>query len=441
MNEIARREFIASMARQCLGVSLLPVLGQAASASGVAASVGGAGPRIPATVPTAKSVIYLFMSGGMSHLDTFDPKPDNRDVQGPVESIATRAAGVRVSEWLPKLAANSDKYAIVRSLHHTQGNHEPGQYKVRTGYELRPDLIHPSLGAWAVKTGPRLNASLPGYVRVGGLAGHPANGFFEVATAPLPILKPDSGLQNGRLREGMTPERFHRGLALSRELDDTFVKRLGQQPRVRAYSDLYDDAVRMMSSSDIDAFDLRKEPAALRERYGKTNFGDGCMLARRLVERGVRFVEVDHGGWDTHVDNHKGVKGNCPPLDDALSALLADLESRGMLESTLVVVATEFGRTPEIDKNAGRNHHPIAYSCLLAGGGVRGGQVYGETDKNGHAVSKDPVTVLDFNATIAHAMGLPLTEGLAPAPGAQKFTITGKDTQPDKGRPIHLLFA
>ena len=439
MQDIARREFILKLARRCLGVSVLPALtrsvlaggtGQAAVAAAADAATGG----------KAKSVIYLFMSGGMSHLDTFDPKPDNKDVQGPVGAIRTREAGVRLTEWLPKLAAQTNQYAMVRSVHHTQGNHQPGQYKLRTGYELRPDLTHPSLGAWAMKLGKRLNPSLPGYVRVGGLAGHPAHGFFEVSTAPLPILKPDAGLQNGRLRDGMTRAEFDRNLDLAHQLDEPFVQRYQEQPAVRAYSDLYDDAVRMMTSKDLDAFDLRKEPADLRERYGKTNFGAGCMLARRLVERGVRFIEVDHGGWDTHVDNHKGVREACGPMDDAVAALLNDLEARGLLASTLVVLATEFGRTPEIDQNAGRNHHPAAYTCLLAGGGVQGGRVYGETDDRGHAVKKDPVTVLDFNATIAHAMGLPLHEALAPAAGGQRFSIAGKDTQPDKGKPIAALF-
>jgi len=428
MEEMGRRQFLLTMARRCLGVSLLQMVG----GSPALAAPGGKGGG-------AKSVIYLFMSGGMSHLDTFDPKPDNREVQGPVGSVKTRGSGVMVSEWLPQLAAQGHQYAILRSLHHTQGNHEPGTYKMRTGYEMRPDLIHPSLGAWTMQVGQRLNPSLPGYVRVGGLAGHPANGFFEVKTAPLPILKPDAGLQNGRLLDGVSQAEFQRNLELSRLLDQSFVQRYKQRS-VQAYSDLYDDAVRMMTSKDLEAFNLGWETTELREKYGKTNFGAGCLLARRLVEHGVRFVEVDHGGWDTHIDNHKGVRESCGPLDQAVSALLNDLEARGLLQSTLVVLATEFGRTPELDQNAGRNHHPIAFSCLLAGGGIRGGQVYGETDERGHAVKKDPVTVLDFNATIAHALGLPLGAALAPEVGAQKFTIVGKDTAPDKGKPLVQLF-
>lgn len=434
MNEIARREFVLSTARRCLGVSLLPCGGGVASLAEEASTS-----RQPAPNTKARSVIYLFMKGGMSHLDTLDPKPETTDVQGPVAAIATSVPGTAVTEWLPKLAQRADMCALVRSLHHTQGNHEPGQYKMLTGYEQRADLIHPSVGAWSMRLAGRNNPRLPGYVRVGGLAGHPANGFFEVKYAPLPIAKPDAGLQNGRLRDGMTPESFRRNLDLAAALDRPSVGRY-DQPRVRAYADLYEDAVRMMASSDIDAFDIAKEAAETRDAYGRSAFGAGCLLARRLVERGVRFVEVDHGGWDTHVDNHKGVREACVDLDSVLSALLDDLKSRGLLDSTLVVLVTEFGRSPEIDQNAGRNHHPLAFSCLMAGGGVRGGQVYGTTDATGHRVASDPVTVYDFNATIGYALGLPLEDAFAPTPMGQKFSIIGKDTAPVKGRPVLTLF-
>ncbi len=418
---------MADVAGKLLGVSLCPTVPHVLAAETL---TGGA---------SAKSVIYLFMSGGMSHIDTFDPKPENPDVQGPISSIATRSPELRISEHLPELAKCSQLYSVVRSLHHTQGNHEPGTYKMRTGYEQRPDLIHPSLGAWVSKLSLANKSSLPKYLRVGGLAGHPANGFFEVAHAPLPMMKANEGLQNGRLREGMSPAEFERNLDVSRALDAAFVDRY-PTPNVKAYVDLYDQATRMMESEEIAAFDIRREPAELREKYGNDSFGNGCLLARRLVEHGVRFIEVDHGSWDTHIDNHKGVQEASVGLDRGLSVLLADLSDRGLLESTLVVVATEFGRTPEIDQNLGRNHSPVGFSCLLAGGGIRGGDVYGATDANGHRVEKDGVTVYDFNSTIAHALGLPINEALAPTTDGQKFSIAGKDTATEKGKPLLALF-
>jgi len=388
---------------------------------------------------TAKSVIYLFMKGGMSHIDTFDPKPAKPDIQGPVKPISTKIPGVQFTEYLPKLAKRANLFSVVRSLHHTQGNHEPGTYKMRTGYELRPDLIHPSLGAWVSKLSRESRSSLPQYIRSGGLAGHPANGFFEVAHAPLPVMKPDAGLQNGRLREGMSEEDFRRNLNLARKLDADFVEKY-PTPDVNAYVDLYDQATRMMQSDEIAAFDIRKEPTELRDAYGKDSFGAGCLLARRLVEHGVRFVEVDHGGWDTHIDNHKGVQEASVALDRAVSTLLDDLQSRGLLKTTLVALVTEFGRTPEIDVNLGRNHSPVGFSCLLAGGGIRGGDTYGATDAHGHRVESDGVTVPDFNTTIAHALGVPGNRALAPSPDGQKFAIAGKDTSPEQGRPLLDLF-
>ncbi len=441
----ARRDFLLGAARKCLGVSLLPwaLPGVGAFGGDGATSAAGTGAGL-APEPTATSVIYLFMRGGMSHIDTFDPKPETPEVQGPVDSIATRTPGVRFTEWLPGLAGISDRFAVVRSLHHTQGNHGAGTYKMRTGYEQRPDLNHPAVGAWASRlaeeTGrPAPNTDLPRYVRVGGLAGHPVNGFFDVKHAPLPILNARDGLPNGRLRPDMTPETFRRDLDLAADLDANFLKRY-RAPNANAYAGLYAEAARMMRSDDLVAFDVMKEPGEVRERYGKGGFGEGCLLARRLVESGVRFVEVDLGGWDTHTDNHKGVQGLCGALDQTLTVLLEDLRRRGLLDTTLVVLTTEFGRTPKIDDNGGRNHSPIGYTSLLAGGGIRGGAVHGATDARGHHVADAPTSVLDFNATVGHALGLPVELPIEAFAGSQRFTLAGKDTAPVKGAPLLDLF-
>lgn len=419
--DLSRRRFVESLASGLLGVTVSPL----AFGANAVTSRG-----------TAKNIIYLFMEGGMSHLDTFDLRPDYPDIQGPVNGIKTNVPGIHVCEHLPKLAGHMDKLAQVRSLSHTQGNHEPGQYHVRTGYELDSGVIkHPALGSWVTKLSDRLNPAMPPYVRVGGLGGHPANGFFSVDNGPLPISDPSAGLQNSRLRDGLDRETFGKHLDLAAKLDSRFRTRHAGSKQTGAYTELYAEAVRLMASKDLDGFDIAQEFKETRDAYGDSPFGAGCLLARRLAERGVRFVEVDLPGWDTHSDNHKGQAEQCDKLDQPLSALLGDLASRGMLDETLVVVATEFGRSPEIDEYAGRGHHPFGYTCLLAGGGIAGGAVYGATSADAKTPSDNPVGVRDFNATIAHALGVDAGVYEKPFEGGQKFSILGKDTG-SKGEAI-----
>ena len=203
---------------------------------------------------------------------------------------------------------------------------------------------------------------------------------------------------------------------------------------MRAYTDMYADAIKLMHSKDLVAFDLSGEPEALKERYGKNSFGQGCLLARRLLEHGVSFVEVSMGGWDTHNSNFVNVPERAGILDAAFSTLLDDLDRRGLLDDTLVVLATEFGRTPDINTNEGRDHHPQAFTCVLAGGGVKGGTVHGRTDERGAKILEKPVKVQDFNATIAYALGLPLDQVLY-SPSMRPFTVA------DKGQPVVDLFA
>jgi hypothetical protein len=206
-------------------------------------------------------------------------------------------------------------------------------------------------------------------------------------------------------------------------------------PDVKAYEELYRDAISLMNSKDLNAFDLRLESQATRDLYGKGRFAQGCLLARRLVENGVRFVEVQLGGWDTHYDNFTGVEGRCKEFDQAYAALITDLAKSGKLDETLVVVATEFGRTPEIkaEHQNGRDHHPGAFSCVLAGGGIKGGIKHGSTDPGGGKVKEGVVTVQDFNATISHALGLPY-DTVIMSPTKRPFKIA------DKGQPVMSLF-
>ena len=204
----------------------------------------------------------------------------------------------------------------------------------------------------------------------------------------------------------------------------------------RAYASMYDEAVRLMKSKDLETFDLTKEDETTRQRYGMNPFGQACLLARRMAEKQVRFIEVSNGGWDTHGDNFERVQEKSQSLDQGMAALLGDLNSRGMLDSTLVVLATEFGRSPTIQtaRNMGRNHYPQAFTCLLAGGGIKGGLKYGATDEEGREITEDMVTVPDFNATIATAIGLDLQKKTI-SPSERPFTVA------DKGKPVLDLFA
>ena len=428
LDEPTRREFITYAARAFLGVSLLPIGGAATALAAPASARGKA---------QAKSVIYLFMQGGMSHTDTFDTKPGTPG-QGPTQTIATNADGVRLSGYLPGLAAHGKKMAIIRSMSHTQGAHEQGVHKVRTGYEKQPGLTYPALGSWLARlSGREMVDSLPPYLHIGSLGGHPGSGFLDAKYSPVPIENANAGLRNTRLVNGESLAAIQKRIDLATQLDSDFMQRF-HTSEVKAYSDLYNDAAHLIESKELEAFDLSKEPIKTRDAYGKSAFGQGVLLARRLVEHGAQFVEVDLGGWDTHTNNHQGVAARAATLDQALSALLDDLEKRGLLETTLVTVVSEFGRSPELDASLGRNHHPIAFSTVLAGGGVHGGQVYGATDKTGREVADKKVSVHDFNATIAQLMGIDFTKSLSAA-GGRELTLSGPKTSANRGQPIAAL--
>lgn len=422
-NDLSRREFVTSAARAFLGVNVLSLAGP-----GVAAAL--AAPSRSRKKPTSKNVIYLYMAGGMSHLDTFDPKPKS-ETQGPVEAIKTKADGVLISEYLPGLATHMDKIAVIRSMFSTQGAHDQGQYFLHTSYIARGTIQHPSLSSWVLNLSGRTNEQLPGNVLIGGAGRSVGAGFFETRFAPVVIGNPYAGLQHSRLPKGVDERRFRERLSLASRFDKAFQRRYDQQ-QVRAYTDMYDDAIGLMKSKDLEAFDINHEKPALREAYGQNPFGQGCLLARRLVQKRVRFVEVTLGGWDTHTDNFVNTSRLSATLDQALSTLLTDLKSKGLLDQTLVVVATEFGRTPVINENNGRDHHNKAFACLLAGGGVKGGQAYGGTDPRGVEIEDNEVTIPDFNATIIEAIGLPLHKVIH-SPEGRPFTVA------HKGKPIEAL--
>ena len=420
-DEPTRRGMIARTAKSLLGVGLLPgFLSHRALAAD--AAKGG----------TAKNVIYLYMDGGMSHVDSWDPK--DGDVAGPTKTISTSAVGVQLGEYLPRTAKQMHRGAVVRSLTSTQGAHEQGNYFMHTSYQLRGTISHPSMGAWLSHFQGAGNPSLPAMVYVGNASRHPGAGFFPPAQSPLFVNNPENGLRDIERQKGLTAEAHRSRTQLAHELDGEFLKAFSQQRGVAAHTEAYDGAYKMMASKDIAAFDLTQEKQALRDTYGKEPFGQGCLLARRLVERGVRFVEVSLHGWDTHAGNFIVTPDLCKQLDNGLATLVGDLHDRGMLKDTLVVVATEFGRTPKINTNLGRDHYPKAFSAALFGGGVKGGTVFGGTDKTGEDVATDELTIPDFNASIGYALGLPLEE-IVLSPSKRPFKVA------DKGKPATKLFA
>jgi hypothetical protein len=416
--DLSRRQLLLATAAT-LGVSLLPDFGWAADPP---ATPGPAGP--------ARSLILLTMAGGMSHLDTLDPKP-GRPVQGAIGAIPSAVDGVMLADTLPRLAQRLDRCALIRSLNSNQGAHEQGVYLMRTAYTLRGTVRHPTLGAYAAHLLPRLNPTLPPFVAIGGDSRHPGAGFLPAGCGPLPIGDAEAGLRHASPPAGIDAERARRRLALLGQLDAH-----GGMPdadAVRAYRELYAEAVKLMSSQDLAAFDLGQEPETLRAAYGDDPFGNGCLLARRLVERGVRTVEVGLGGWDTHDDNADRVRSRCAILDRSLPALLDDLAARGLLATTLVAVVSEFGRSPVINVRDGRDHHPACFSALLAGGGIRGGRVHGASDEDGEKPLRDAVSLPDLQATLAHALGIDLSR-VVQAPDGRPFTVA------DKGKPITSLF-
>lgn len=424
LDEISRRQFVSRLAKTCLGVGLVPP-------SSLVSALETSAPK------HASHVIYLYMRGGMSHLDTFDTKPDApAGYQGPVTTLSTKAADVRFSGYFPRLADHAPKMAVVRSMTHTQGAHEAGTYKVLTGYETSPSIRHPALGAWVARQVTQGHSSLPPYIRLGDLAGHPGAGFMDARYAPVPVEDASKGLEHTRLQQGDSMTSLRKRSSLAARLDQQFLQRY-PMAEVKAHADVYADAVRLMTSKDLDAFDLSQENGSVVGDYGQDPFGQGVLLARRLVERGTKFVEVELGGWDTHQDNFTQVQRLSEQVDRAVSTLLKDLQSRGLLDSTLVVLTTEFGRSPKLS-GTGRDHHPLAFSSFIAGGNVKGGQAYGKTDETGTRVAENPVTVLDFHATLGALLGIPPAESIPAGTGGGNFNIYG-GTGAKRGTPIAAL--
>jgi hypothetical protein len=411
---LSRREWLKLSAAGVVGYSM----------SGWLANLADAAAAHPMR---KRACILLWMNGGPSQMDTFDLKPGHKN-GGTYKEIATNVPGVKISEHLPKIAQHMDRMAILRSMTTKEGDHQRATYYLRTGYLPQGGIQFPPFGATLSKELGDEAAALPNYVSI---APAPylspaayAPGFLGPKYAPLFIGNTGFGFGNQRNYEAMLkvqdlqPPREVGGrqadarLELLRGLQDDFV---AHHPGISPHShqEAYQRAVRLMKTSASKAFDLHEESDALRDAYGRNLFGQGCLLARRLVERGVPFVEVTlssvpgaQAGWDTHDRNFDQVKALSEVLDPAWATLMTDLKARGLLDTTLLVWMGEFGRTPVINPQRGRDHFPNAWSTVLAGGGIKGGQAYGKTSADGMTVAEKPVTVPNFLATVCKALGV-----------------------------------
>ncbi len=410
-SDFNRRRFLELAAGSFLGVTASNCFGAAGEKS-----------AIPPLADPSKQLIYLYMEGGMSHIDTFDLKT-NHDNQGSTKPINSNVDGIRVSSHLPNLARHADKLCIVNSLTSTAGDHEKGNYFMHTSYQQRATIRHPGIGSWYHKLKGKLNPTLPASVFIGRESRfHGSGGFFEPEFEPLAINEPESGLKYAKAL--VEKNRFDRRIKLANDIDAEFLTRYHSKP-VRAYGHMYADAVRLMDSPDLAAFNIHEENIKTQQRYGTEPFGQGCLLARRLVERDVRTVEVSFGGWDTHQNNFTSLPELCHTMDQAVAALLDDLERIGKLKDTVVVLTTEFGRTPQINQNVGRDHYPQAFTSVLAGGGFKGGYVHGKTSEGAEEVIDGLMTIPDFNASIAYALGIPVDYVLY-SPTVRPFTVAHK---------------
>jgi hypothetical protein len=368
----------------------------------------------------AKHVIVLYMRGGASHLDTFDPKP-GQATGGPFKAIETSAPGMKISEHLPRLAKNGHRFSIVRSMNSREGSHERAMYQNTTGYIPAGPVRHPDFGAIVASECGKRDFDLPSFVSVGGGTVN-GGGFLGVEFAPFVVNNPGALPENLSYPKGVDGKRFKRRWDLLRGIEKTFGK--GRSPAlINGHKNMIEKASKFMHSPRLKAFDVMQEKDVDRKRYGDNRFGKGVLVARRLVEVGVPFVQVNLGGWDTHRNNFESVQRLSGMVDPAFSSLLEDLDDRKLLDETLILWIGDFGRTPKINANNGRDHYPRAWSFAMAGGGIKGGRVHGATNADGTQVAKDEVKPVDLFATMSHCLGLE----------------RGKENFSSAGRPISLV--
>jgi uncharacterized protein (DUF1501 family) len=379
----------------------------------------------------AQSVIHLFLPGGIAHQESFDPKPyAPLEYRGEIGTVSTNTGEV-FSATLPRLAKVADKVAVIRSMTHNEAAHERGTHNMFTGYRPSPALQYPCLGSVVShELGPRNN--LPPYVCIPNQPNEFAgNGYLSSAFAPF-SLGADPAVSGFQVRDlslpgGVTDERFARRRSALEAVNDYFAAR-DRSDTVLAMDTFYERAYNLISSPAArEAFQLDAEPAQLRDAYGRNSAGQGLLMARRLVAAGVRLVTVTYGSWDHHNQVTANMQRQMPNLDQALTALVEDLDQSGLLSETLVMVSSEFGRTPKINGTAGRDHWPKVFSVLLAGGGTRGGMIYGASNATAAEPELDPVSPADLATTVYHQLGIVADKELM-APGNRPIEIVDGGT-------------
>lgn len=412
--------------------------------------------EIEAAGKRRRHCVLLWMSGGATQTDTFDMKAGHQN-GGEFKEIATRAPGLRWSEHLPKLAEHAERIAVVRGLSTKEGDHGRGTYLMRTGHQPMGTVRYPGIGSSLSKELADVESGIPAYVAISPYRAFNqaafGPGFLGAPYAPLtvgatdgPQAAPASSDGYAELRvddlvppNGISPRQFTSRVDLWRAMQERFLAS-HRTHSVQTHDTVYRRALKLMSSDMNKAFDLSQESDAIREAYGKGRFGQGCLLARRLIERGVGFVEVSLGtvadgaiGWDTHLNNFPVVKALSTELDAGWSMLMRELGERGLLDNTTILWMGEFGRTPAINPSAGRDHFPAAWTCVFAGGGIRGGQAYGKTSDDGMRVEDGKVDVGDVLATLSSAVGVD--------PSTQNISEVGRPIKIAEGTPISAILS
>jgi uncharacterized protein (DUF1501 family) len=376
----------------------------------------------------ARSIILLWLAGGPSQLETFDPHPESK-IAGGTRAISTASKTIQLADGYGHLAEVMDKVSVIRSLVSKEGDHERGTYLMKTGYRPDPTVEHPSIGAICCHELPDGGTEIPRHVSIlpgqwpsrGGFLGGQFDAF-QIGDPSSPLPDVASKVKAGR---------DARRVADLEIIEKAFAR--GRRERVAAtlHRETLDRARVLMTSEQLKAFDLTQEPASVRLEYGETPFGRACLAARRLTEVGVRCVEVTLGGWDSHVNNHEVHKSRAAELDPAFAALIRDLARRGSLDRTVVLCGGEFGRSPNINPLGGRDHWPLGYSLAIAGGGLKGGLAVGETDPEGKKDPARPSTIADVHATVLTTLGI--------SPGKENVSPVGRPIKLSEGKAIGEL--
>lgn len=396
--EISRRKFLS------LGMAVSA--GLIFSKFGYAKHIASKHPNLSFMNPLnaqADSVIVLWLAGAPSQFETFSPKPKSKN-GGSTKAIQTNVSGIEIADNFPLLSQQMDKITLIRTLTSKEGNHARASYLMHTSYPPTGVVKHPSFGGITAKElGGAKEFDLPYFVSLSGPS-YSAE-FLGKEYSPYVIKDVKKPLQNINKYATVNDSRFNERVNMLKEIDDNFYKEKGVDD-INEHKIIYEKSIKMMNSPLIKAFDISEESDVMKQAYGDNDFGKGCLMARRLLEAGVKFVEVTLDGWDTHTDNFSRSANLAKQLDPAFSTLVQDLSQKGMLDRTLVVCMGEFGRTPAINANEGRDHYPDAFAGAIAGGGIRGGRVYGETNDDGNQIVSNPVPPENLFATLCHQLGI-----------------------------------